>query len=1334
MLSSNEIIERMRVVNHCMKDSMEEKDPDASINKFIRELGSTLHCRLVCIYSLEEGGMFRCSYIWKADGTPLLGSLRVISQNALKREWIQDFRAGRTIVLDGADKLPDFHADFHREEHAEAKTSLVILIPVTLEKELYGFVVLNNPDRKYMPLDNQLYEIDANFIAIMLRHKHNVDYILESSTHDELTGVLSINAFWNYVTPLIEAIKEGREKRKMSIVFMDIRHFKIINGTMGHDGGNQLLIELGKTIRFFADTDAVGRSMADHFYLCIEDERAENVIKRIHNYMEKEAKINCDVKAGIYCLDGTEVSASLAAGRAKLANDRISENRYQYFRRYDTQMESELVMESYVTSHIDTALENGWIKVYFHPIINLLDGAISSFEALARWQDPVRGMLSPADFIGPLEESWLLYKLDLYMIEKVCQMLAEAGRRGRTLCPVSVNLSRHDLELPGLHEKINSIMDTYGLDHRLLEIEITESALIDNEEVIEEHIRRFHQDQYRIWLDDFGSGYSSFNAVQNFDFDVLKIDMQFLRNQNDKTPAILTDIVDMAKRTGMLALSEGVETKEQYDFLHDIGCVMAQGFYFTKPLPLTECLGVMEKKEYQMESREDRDFYEGIGRVNVLRPLISMTREYGTDTGSRTPTAINVVEDGKLISIYTNKAGRDWLKMAHFSDIESANNYTNARESANSQRIWECIDRLHDIGEYAYADYVTPGYTWKMQYRMIARDRKRQAYLTSSVNLGYSFSSVSGVDDAGSGLIRRHNIWAAIMESESMYFFWKDTDRRFLGANRAFKEIVQKEDADLFGKRFEEVVDSPDGDRLAEHERQVLKNGINQCAITGLPYAGGHEHRFLVNMAPLYKEGDIVGIVGYAMDITMVDRERKSLEQEILTDPLTGIPNRRGFDRIMDRLAGNEEVEQAYIINADINKFKSFNDRYGHAVGDVLLRAFAKEAVDFVGEDGAVSRNGGDEFQFFFSNPSPDLDRTLEAFFEREHEFRVGGIRYSYMISGGIAVYPDMGWDVQDLYDKADAALYHAKLDPHHRIAFFNELMKNESRAHMGLTFSDLASGEPASILIYRYDETEEILYANDNCIRLFGCDNMKDFMKLTGGSFRTLIHPDDVEITEKDIYLQQGNPDNDGYDFILYRIRTKSGEEKEVMDIGRRIHDAYYGDLFYVLLWDNKELLRMFRQPNDDSFHQLSGNDQNDYATGELSDFLSHLPGGMHRCYLSNPGHLEWCSPGLIHMLGYEEDEFHDLVGSVYVKVMAKEDWGSFVELGRRLSIKPGVGSCFYHLIRKDGTYIPCIEVMQSALGPDGIMYGYANVMDVTTIIRDVPLPDFGRSSGRKK
>ncbi|MEE0955829.1 MAG: EAL domain-containing protein [Eubacterium sp.] len=901
----------------------------------------------------------------------------------------------------------------------------------------------------------------------------------------------------------------------------------------------------------------------------------------------------------------------------------------------------------------------------------------------------------------------------------------------KNLVPVSVNLSRHDLELPDLHEKINSMMDSFGLDHWLLRIEITESALINNEKIIQDHIRRFHQGGYQVWLDDFGSGYSSLNAVQNFDFDVLKIDMQFLRHQNAKTPAILTDIVDMAKRTGMLVLSEGVETMKQYDFLREIGCVLAQGFYFTKPLPLDQCLSVMKEKGYHHETRADHEFYERIGRINVLHPFYSVITGNEKDTGSPAPTAIHVVEGGKLTSIYMNQACQRWLNMAQLENVEKSNDDTNSRENSNSLRIWECLNRISDIGESAHADYVTPGFTWKMQYTMIAKDGPRKAYVTTSVNPEYAFMSTDSGGDVGDNPITKNNIWAAFMESESAFFYWKDSSRRFLGANRAFLNFYQIDLSNLIGKTFEEAIGGSMAADLAEKEQKILETGITIRDSISVTLAGGCEHQIMTSMAPIYHEGKIVGLTGQSMDITMVAEERKSLEQEILKDPLTGIPNRRGFNRFMDQLSSDAAIKEAYIVNADINKFKSFNDRYGHAVGDILLKSFAEEAVAFVGDKGTVSRNGGDEFQFFFPNPASGFSSRLQEFFNRDHEFRAGSILYRYSISGGVAIYPDMSRDVQELYDKADIALYHAKLDPHHNIALYNELMKEESREGMGLTFSDLAAGEPASVLIYRFDETEEILYANENCLKLFGCEDMREFMKLTGRSFRTLIHPDDRETTEKDISLQQANPDNDGYDFIIFRILTRDGKEKEIMDIGRKIHDPYYGDLFYVLLWDNKELLRMFRRPHYDTVQQLGGgssdasyNDRHsDYDIGELTDFLQMLPGGMHRCYLSSPGHLEWCSPSLIRMLGYEEDEFHDLVGSIYVKIMAKEDWGSFVELGRRLSVKPGVGSCFYHLIKKDGTHIPCIEVMQSAMGPDGIMYGYANVMDISTILRDVPL-----------
>ena len=193
----------MKTVNRCMKDSMKEKDPDASISKFIEEVGSTLHCRAICVYSLRKNGDYGCSYYWKADGSPLNENFQSLAGSDMAPGWNEEFHSGKTIVVDGIEQLRALYPGRHQEELLLSGMNLMILSPIILEKELYGFVVFVDPDRKYMALENQMFEIEANFLAIMLRHKHNADYILESSTHDELTGVLSINAFWNHVTPLI---------------------------------------------------------------------------------------------------------------------------------------------------------------------------------------------------------------------------------------------------------------------------------------------------------------------------------------------------------------------------------------------------------------------------------------------------------------------------------------------------------------------------------------------------------------------------------------------------------------------------------------------------------------------------------------------------------------------------------------------------------------------------------------------------------------------------------------------------------------------------------------------------------------------------------------------------------------------------------------------------------------------------------------------------------------------------------------------------------------------------------------------------------------------------
>ncbi len=287
------------------------------------------------------------------------------------------------------------------------------------------------------------------------------------------------------------------------------------------------------------------------------------------------------------------------------------------------------------------------------------------------------------------------------------------------------------------------------------------------------------------------------------------------------------------------------------------------------------------------------------------------------------------------------------------------------------------------------------------------------------------------------------------------------------------------------------------------------------------------------------------------------------------TDALTGLKNRRGFDKAMAEMAADRKVQSACIIAIDINNFKSFNDLYGHSVGDVLLMSFADELSKITGRTGILSRNGGDEFQMLIKNPKPGWEKSVQDFFNGKHYFETGDKEYFFYVSAGAAMYPQDSRDFHELYRKADAALYHAKSKVHHHISYFRAEMDDENRKQMGFTFKDLAGGTPGAVLIYKDDASREILYANDACLHLFGCDTMQQFMQLTKRSFGTLIYSDDVSLVEQDIQNRQQDLAGEGEETCKYRILTKQGTVKEVYHAGRRVRHEYYGEICYVLLLD---------------------------------------------------------------------------------------------------------------------------------------------------------------------
>ncbi len=304
-----------------------------------------------------------------------------------------------------------------------------------------------------------------------------------------------------------------------------------------------------------------------------------------------------------------------------------------------TIMNKLLDLEQYVQEHLKDAIAQNWIIAYFQPIVRSLTGKLSCFEALARWNDPTYGYLTPDIFIPPLEKNGDIYLLDLAILEIICKNYMEQHKKSFDFVPVSFNLSRLDLEVDDIHERISSICDKYNVPHNMIHIEITESSSSQKENDLEEHIQWFHHDGFEVWMDDFGNGFSTFNTLQTHSFDVIKLDMMFLHNFNQKAELILRSIIKMAKSLGIGTVCEGVESLEHAQFLKEIGCERMQGWYYGRPQPNSIFYMLERNINNNYETVNEQSYWDKIAKIDLLSGQPEMIIEYSDHKW--VPIAIN---------------------------------------------------------------------------------------------------------------------------------------------------------------------------------------------------------------------------------------------------------------------------------------------------------------------------------------------------------------------------------------------------------------------------------------------------------------------------------------------------------------------------------------------------------------------------------------------------------------------------------------------------------------------------------------------------------------------
>ena len=552
---------------------------------------------------------------------------------------------------------------------------------------------------------------------------------------DELTGFYNLNGILSRL--------QGRDKHAADdssvIIYLNVMNFKSFNQRYGFSGGNEFLRGLAEEIKVLFPVELIARTSGDQFIIHAKSLSENEITDRLGRLRKASSKhdkgLHLQIKAGIYLAQGDEPDPVVMVDRAKIACDDIIGVYDRNVNFYDEELSRKNELRQYVIDNFESAFENKYFKVYYQKEVRALTGKVCGYEALARWHDPKMGIISPAVFIEVLEDVHLIHKLDLCIIDMVCHEIRIDINSGYAVEPVSVNLSQLDFELCDIMAEIDKCRAKYDIPVEFLHIEVTESALTSGADFLGEQIQKFRKAGYEVWMDDFGSGYSSFNNLKNYDFDVLKIDMDFLRTfeTNKKTQVIIGTIVNMAKELGIHTVAEGVETKEQYEFLRRIGCEKLQGYLFGKPKPIDDFVMEVDCSFDVCEDFEMASYYDRIGEINLLgsTPL----RDKTFHVINNLPIAFIEYYDGVSQCIYANNAYLSFLSSLGFVSLEEANREYGKKDQPDILEFIDVLSRAEaSPDQRSNGDMIIGGNTVNHKVRFLGERKGRKAYAVVSRN------------------------------------------------------------------------------------------------------------------------------------------------------------------------------------------------------------------------------------------------------------------------------------------------------------------------------------------------------------------------------------------------------------------------------------------------------------------------------------------------------------------------------------------------------------------------------------------------------------------------
>lgn len=504
-----------------------------------------------------------------------------IEKDALSSEW--SLLESLKVHEDDKEKFERFLLD--------AKTSALVQkttvrlynkfgVPIWYTIVIQTLRGLNNQPVRYL---STLQNVNAE-MKIKAEMEYRADY-------DSMTGLYNSETFYKKSSEIINLNPD----KKYVIISIDIDRFRLINDRYGIDAGNRVLETVGRTIREVSPKDSIAkRFQSDIFSVLLRYNADQDLVQ----YMTKLSAAIRDTKIlpmavtvtyGIYKITDRGLPVRLMCDRARAVKKQVKGSALTNYAVYDDVIRLKLREQAEIEEEMQLALKNREFVMYLQPQIDLKSGKIAGAEALVRWKHPIKGVMVPAQFLGLFESNGFVTKMDMYIWEEACKYIKEMQDKGLYI-PVSVNISRVHIGSTNLSSILTDLVKKYDIAPKYLELEITENLFMDDVDELFDEMAELKKCGFKILMDDFGSGYSSLNMLRNAPVDVIKIDRFFLDEimNTSRGKIIVEASVRMAKQLGLAVIAEGVETKEQLEFLTNIDCDIVQGYYYSRPIPTDE--------------------------------------------------------------------------------------------------------------------------------------------------------------------------------------------------------------------------------------------------------------------------------------------------------------------------------------------------------------------------------------------------------------------------------------------------------------------------------------------------------------------------------------------------------------------------------------------------------------------------------------------------------------------------------------------------------------------------------------------------------------------------